>query len=234
MTVNDGEMMTQTAHKILCDASSLISLTDAGLLGALITLSHRMRNGLYVTPTVVDEAITRPLENKEYAFSAVRLKRALLENVFTIINAPETLTEEILNISNSIFLIRGRPLRLVHRGEAEMLAAAIDNKIENVLMDERTTRTLIEAPNELRAHLIDEFKTSVAIDNSALAELKELTKDISIIRSSEVIAVAYEKNYFKKFKELEKKAFEAALYSIKFNGCAISFEEIEEIVRELH
>lgn len=222
----------EAANSILCDASSLISLTDAGLLGALIMARQRMRDGLFITPAVENEAINRPMQSREYSFSAVRLKRALLEGIFRIARAPEATTGQILELSNSIFSVRGRPLRLVHDGEAEMLAAAIDNGIPNILMDERTTRTLLEAPNELRGHLTDEFRTSVSIDNAALAQFRGLTAGLTIVRSAEVVAIAYEKNYFKKFKGLEKKAFEAALYAIKFNGCSIGFEEINEMLRE--
>jgi hypothetical protein len=219
-------------NSILCDASSLITLTDAGLLGAFIMSRQKMRNGLYITPTVEDEAINHPMKNKEYAFSAVRLKRALMSNVFKVITGNQETTDYILETANSIFSIHGKPLRLVHAGEAEMLSAAIDNGIPNILMDERTTRTLLEAPNELKAHLTAEFRTSVSINTAALAEFKSLTGATNVIRSSEVLAIAYEKRYFKKFKELEKKAFESALYAIKFKGCAISFEEINEMLRE--
>lgn len=219
-------------NSILCDASSLISLTDAGLIGAMIMTRQRMRDGLYITPTVENEAINGPMKSEEYMFSAVRLKRALLEGVFRIVYPSAGTTSRILELSNSIFSVGGRPLRLVHSGEAEMLAAAIDNGIPNILMDERTTRTLLEAPNELRRHLTNEFRTSVSIDNAALAELSSLTAGLAIIRSAEIVAIAYEKGYFRKFKGLEKKAFEAALYAIKFKGCSIGFEEINELLRE--
>lgn len=225
-------MIAKGASSILCDASSLITLTDAGLLGALIMTRQRMRNGLYITATVEDEAINYPMKKKEYAFSAVRLKRALDTGVFKIATANSETTNYILETANSVFSIHGRPFHLVHAGEAEMLAAAIDSGIPNILMDERTTRTLLESPSDLRAHLTREFRTSVGVNNAALAEFQGLVGGMSIIRSSEVVAIAYEKRYFKKFKNLEKKAFESALYAIKFKGCAISFEEINEMLRE--
>jgi len=33
---------------------------------------------------------------------------------------------------------------------------------------------------------------------------------------------------------LKAKALEGALYGVKLSGCSISFEEIDEIMRELH
>ena len=90
----------------------------------------------------------------------------------------------------------------------------------------------MEAPLEMRSHLTGEFHTRVDVDREALDLFKEMTKGISIIRSAEIVALAYESNYFKKFREMETEAFESALYAVKFYGCAISFDEIREILRE--
>ena len=54
----------------------------------------------------------------------------------------------------------------------------------------------------------------------------ENTKQFRFIRSSELVFMAYKK----KIIEInDKHALEALLYATKFKGCAISWEEIEQL-----
>ena len=48
------------------------------------------------------------------------------------------------------------------------------------------------------------------------------------IRSSELVYVAYKKGFIKLN---DKRALEALLYATKYKGCAISWEEIEQLKR---
>ena len=98
-------------------------------------------------------------------------------------------------------------------------------------MDERTTRTIMEAPMETKKHLEQEFRIKLNVNTKLLNEFQSLTQNVRVIRSSEIVALAYEAKYFKKFKDLEQKAYESALYAIKFNGCAVGFDEIKELAR---
>ena len=220
-------------NSIVCDSSSLISITDAGIFGALVIVSRNLAGKLIISEGVQKESIDRPINNPQYSFSAVRLKRALLDGIFEVAKPDLGTTEKVLNLANNMFIINGKPLRLVHEGEAELVALAIDNNLSTLLMDERTTRMLIEDPQSMRVHMEKEFNNKITFNQKALQEFQLLTRGIHIIRSSEVLALAYDMNYFSKFRELKEKAFESALYSIKFNGCAISFEEIKELIKEV-
>jgi predicted nucleic acid-binding protein len=215
---------------VVCDSSSLISLTDSGLLGALMAVKQRMKGDLLVTEGVIEESITNPIKVPEYSFSAVRLKRALNSGAFGIAELTENTFDRILNAANNMFYTN-RPFHLVNHGEAEMLAAAIDNNLTTLLMDERTTRTLIEAPIELKNHLENEFHIRISVNQDMFNEFKEMTKGLQVIRSAEVLALANERGYFKKYKDLSRQAYEAALYAIKFNGCSIGFDEIKELAK---
>jgi len=217
-------------NSIVCDASSLISLTETGLLGALIMLKPMMKGKIMITEGVIDEAITHPIKQPQYAFSAIRIKRALKSGVFSVAKYRINTYDKILRITNNMFYTH-RPFHLVNHGEAEMLAAALDNGVRFVLMDERTTRMLIESPLELKKHIENEFRVRININEGLFNEFKILTSDIKVIRSTEIVALAKQKNYFKKFGDMEKEAYKAALYALKFNGCSISFEEIEELAR---
>ncbi|MEM3890230.1 MAG: hypothetical protein QXY17_02015 [Candidatus Micrarchaeia archaeon] len=217
-------------NSVVCDSSSLISLTDAGLLGALMMLRKEMKGDLIITEGVIDESINTPIKKPEYAFSAIRIKRALKSGAFRIGKYEKNTYDEILRVTNNMFYT-DRPFHLVNHGEAEMLATAIDNKVEFVLMDERTTRMLIESPLELKRHIENEFRIKMNINEVLFRRFREMIAGINVIRSSEVLALAKSKGYFKKFGELEREAYKAALYALKFNGCSISFEEIEELSR---
>jgi len=213
---------------VVCDSSSLISLTDSGLIGALMLVEQRMKGDLLVTAGVIGESITNPMKVPEYSFSAVRLKRALDSGAFGIVEFSDNTFDRILNSANNMFYT-SRPFHLVNHGEAEMLAAAIDNSLTTLLMDERTTRALIEAPMELKNHLEEEFRIRINVNRDMYAEFKGMTDGLQVIRSAEIVALANEKGYFKKYKDLSDKAYEAALYAVKFNGCAIGFDEIKEL-----
>ena len=60
-----------------------------------------------------------------------------------------------------------------------------------------------------------------------------MTAKLQLFRSSEMLAAAYEKGYFSSLGGLELKTLEAGLYSLKFAGCAISFEEINSYIDSL-
>jgi hypothetical protein len=215
---------------VVCDASSLIALTDAGLLGALMSVEQRMKGDLLVTREVINESINNPIKVPEYSFSAVRLKRALDSGAFGLVEFSDNTFDKILNSANNMFYTN-RPFHLVNHGEAEMLAAAIDNNLTTMLMDERTTRALIEAPMELKNHLENEFHVRINVNQDMYAEFKEMTSGLQVIRSAEIVALANEKGYFKKYKDLSNAAYEAALYAVKFKGCSIGFDEIKELAR---
>jgi len=121
----------------------------------------------------------------------------------------------------------------MHKGEGETLALALELGLTNVLIDERTSRVLIEGPDVMCHHLEEELHRSIRINNKYLDRFQQMTGGLSLFRSSELLILAYEHGYFKKFKGLEKEALEAALYGIKFAGCSISFEEIEDFTRSL-
>ena len=216
---------------VVCDASSLIALTDTGLLGALVMIESKMKGSLLITKGVIDESVNTPIKRPEYAFSAIRIKRALKSGLFEVIGYDLNTYDRILRTTNNMFYT-DRPFHLVNHGEAEMLAAALDNKVNYVLMDERTTRMLIESPLELKKHLENEFRIRINVNQELFDDFKKLTGGIKVIRSTEILAMAKDGSYFHKFQDMEHEAYRAALYALKFNGCSISFDEIEELAKQ--
>ncbi len=222
--------------EIICDSSSLISITDTGLDSSLEFLSKEFGIRFTVPSSVKWEMITRPLESdlKQYAFSAWKIQYLIDSGVLkTHDPIPESQIEQILSFANNLFYVRGKPLTLIHRGEAEMLALAHAQGVKRILVDERTTRILIEAPFRMKEHMQQEFAVNVMVNKSNLEDFAEFFKDVEITRSSEFVILAYEYGYFDKFGINKQKALEGALYKLKYSGCSIGFDEISQFVKGL-
>ncbi|MBI2079594.1 hypothetical protein HYT84_02425 [Candidatus Micrarchaeota archaeon] len=222
---------------VLCDSSSLISLTDSGLESTLYFLHQKFNSRFIIPPSVEYECITRPLDNhvKQYAFSALKIKKALNDKVLTKIDSDvESLANEVLRLTNTMLYVRGKPLKLVHLGEAEMIALAKELGVTNILIDERTTRMLIEAPFRIKEHLEQEFGVNILLNSENLRKFSEIVKGMQAIRSSELLIISYENNYLDSFGDLKKDALAAALHKLKFSGCSIRFDEIEAYIHSIY
>ncbi|MFH0817304.1 MAG: hypothetical protein V1909_01590 [Candidatus Micrarchaeota archaeon] len=214
---------------VVCDSSSLIALAESCLFGVIELLGESLPGGFFVSERVKRECIDTPMRMRSHELTAVRLKDAMNRGVIKLSAAgSEGELNSILWAANNIFYVKGKPLSIIHSGEADMIAAAKIMGTNNILIDERTTRMLVEAPEKLRDHLEREFMRSVHVNEEYLLRFEKMTKELVIIRSSELVMVAYERGYFRRYGSLEKKAVEASLYGLKFNGCGISFSEIDE------
>jgi predicted nucleic acid-binding protein len=217
---------------IICDSSSLIALSNNCLLDVLKFFSSKEVD--FVIPKAVSkEIIYRPLsiQMKAYQFSAMRLKRVVDEGVLIEVDAG--LTEEtkmLVEAANKIFFSRGRPIHILDPGEIEMLILAKRLNADALLVDERTFRLMIEAPFRLKEHLEDELGTAVMINEKNYNYFQSFVSNIPVIRSVELLAVAYEEGFFDNYKE-KKKVLEAVLYAMKYSGCAVSFSDIEKIIK---
>ena len=67
---------------------------------------------------------------------------------------------------------------------------------------------------------------SVSMDSSMLNGFKKKISHIEIMRSTELMALAFEKGLFEEELGSGKQALEASLFALKYNGCAVSVEEI--------
>ena len=224
---------------LICDSSSLISITDACLDTIFPYLTNRFKLKFIVPPSVEYETVTHPLAAnlKQYAFSALKIKHAIYKNNLSKWEEPsidiKQKTEEILKIANNMFYLNGKPLRLIHLGETEALAMAKMYDLNHLLIDERTTRMLIEAPFKLKEHLEDEFKLNIMVGRDNLQKFTEIARGIQCIRSRELLILAYENGYFDDYKEMKTEIIEAYLYKIKLSGCSIRFDEISEFVKSI-
>ena len=112
-------------------------------------------------------------------------------------------------------------------GEASCLALSeILNKkeIKNILVvDERTTRMLIERPENLKNLLEKKMHVNIKIDEKNIKSFM----GFKIIRSTELAYILW-KNGLTKLKGID--ILEGLLYALKFKGASISHDEIREII----
>jgi len=222
---------------IIFDASTLISMAMNGLLNELRGLKNIFDGKFIITKQVKSEIIDRPVKIKRFELEALRLKQLFDERILELpaslglqINEKDILSksQEFLSIANTAFSKGDRDIKLIDMGETSCLALSdILNKkeIQNVIaVDERTMRIVVEKPENLTKLLEKKLHSRVTLEKSNLKSFE----GFKLIRSAELIYVAY-KNKLTELKDPQ--VLDAMLYALKFKGCAISGEEIEQIKR---
>ena len=71
------------------------------------------------------------------------------------------------------------------------------------------------------------------MNNEFLRELKNFVKGVKIIRSTELVLVAYEKGMFDKYlvdHTSRRDLVDALLWGLKLRGCSISEEEVKILI----
>jgi len=221
---------------ILCDSSALISLTNSCFIDLLYFFTKRFIVQFIIAPSVKKEIVERPLaiSMKAYELSAMRMKKAIDDRILQEVNE-DTLekAKTIMGLANSMLYAKSRPIHLVDLGEADMIALAKATGCDTIMMDERTTRMLIEAPFRLKEHMEREMEVAVMLNKTSFDAFKDITKDMRVIRSSELASLAFKAGYFSTYSD-PGKMLEASLYSLKYGGCSIGFGEIDESMDELN
>ncbi len=210
---------------IVADSSSMISLA----INCLSPLLDALNIKITVTKGVYDEIITYTIHTKRFALESMRIKRLFSDGILSVKDADPKITDEILERANSIFMLNNHYLRIIHKGEAEAVSLLKEINANALLIDERTMRVLIENPERLRDVLSYQNNHNIGINHRNLELFKGIIPGISVIRSSEIAAIAYERGIFNNYLGSNgKDVLEAVLYALKFSGCAISWQEIEE------
>lgn len=215
---------------IIFDSGPLINFSMNGILPLLKKLKREFKGEFLITKEVKEEIIEKPSNIKRFKLGALQLKQLFDEEIIKHANiTPKQVDElrkirsEIMNTANNIFKARGKSIHLIDKGEAAALALSkIMNNNCVIVIDERTTRMLCENPENLRKLLQKKLHTTVNANKKNYSYFKEF----KIIRSTELAYIAYKK---KLFDLKDSEALKAMLYGLKFKGCSISEEEVEEI-----
>ena len=223
---------------LIFDAGPVISLATNNLLWILEPLKKEFEGKFYITEPVKRELIDRPLETKKFKFEAIQVEKLIEKGILEVIDNSfiREKTPIFLNTTNEIFkAYNNYYMRIVHFAEISVIAAAISLNADAIVIDEKTTRFLIENPKMIVEILKKTLHTPISINENNLKEFKNTVKDIKAIRSIELVTIAYEHglldNYITKIPDARKNLLESVLWGVKLNGCAVSKEEIEQIVR---
>lgn len=220
---------------IVFDSGPLISLTMNNLIWILEPLKERFRGEFYIPEAVKLELVDEPLQTKKFKFEALQMQELIGSGVVKVLEDSATKDEtlSLLAIANSCFSARGQNLTIVHYGEIASVVAALHLNASALVMDERVTRELIEHPQHLAVIMEKKLQTRVQVDASRLAELKRRTGSVSIIRSTELAAVAFERGLLDRYAlqpSQKRTVLESVLWGLKLDGCAINERGIKAII----
>ncbi|MFC1723655.1 hypothetical protein ACFL0V_05940 [Nanoarchaeota archaeon] len=221
---------------LIFDAGPVISLTTNNLLWVLDYLKEEFKGDFVIPKAVKGELVDKPIRGKKYKFEALQVDFRIRKGVLTVVENPKIkiLADELLQLANHVFKVKGNWINIVHYAEMEVLATQIINNANGVVIDERVTRLLIDDPASLKDILGRHLKGKVFVDKRNLTKFRNWTKDISVLRSVELIVVAYEKGFLDKYlsdkKDAKKVLLESLLWGVKIRGASISRREINEIM----
>jgi hypothetical protein len=200
------------------------------MIDVIKDLKKKFQGEFYITPSVKYELVDKPLKTRIYGLEAMLVTKLIEEGYLKILK-PKTLTKEIENIANHIYNALGRDIQILQSGEIEALALSIEIGADAFIIDERTTRVLIEEPNNLKDLLQRKLHTKIIVNRESLKKITKLTNKLRILRSTEIMFVAYEKgllnNYISHTYD-KKDQVEAVLWGMRSKGCSISIDEIEK------
>ena len=222
--------------KVVFDTSTILSFSGSCLINLLGHLAKQDFLEVIIPQGVMEEAVNKPMSIKRFELSALRVLKGVKDGWINVVDRTAGLEEEgnvIKEMANSIFFIGNKPVEIIQKGEVETLALA---KLENApvaAIDERTTRLLIENPPNLKKFMSYKHKETVRMDQNALLDFNEVLPRLQIVRSTELIALAYDKKLFSPELNQTRRDLEAALYAMKYSGCAISYQEIEAFLKEV-
>lgn len=218
---------------IIFDSGTLISFSMNGVTDILEKLKGIFHGKFIITNDVKKEIIDRPMQIKKFSLEALKLKHLL---DIKVLEMPSSVglndndvakkTNEVLNMANSTYRDKKRDIHIIDLGESSCLAVSkmlSEKGVSNVIaVDERTTRMLGESPENLGELLEKRLHVKISPNRNDYT----FFKGFRFIRSAELVYVAYKRGLVN-LKNGD--VLDALLYAMKFKGCAISGEEINEI-----
>ena len=220
---------------LILDSGPIINFSMNGLLNLIEKLDSIPDIDIAITQEVKKEIVDHPINIPRFELGALKSQK-LIEN--KILKLPRELnvsdeeikkgTEKIMSLINTSLKSNGKYIKIVSDAECSCLALSkilTKKGIENMIaIDERTTRTLFEKPENLEKLMSKKLKRRIKLMNKDFLKFGKFR----FIRSSELAYVSYKKG-FTKLKS--KKALEALIYATKYKGSSISYEEIKELKR---
>jgi len=213
---------------LVFDSSTLIVLTNSCNLWVLDTFKDKVE--FLIPEWVWEETVGKALHIDRFRLEGIRLDNKIREGVIKVVKDEKarSIAERIMGLVNNTFSAHGRYLRIIHKGESEMIGLALARDIKHVAIDERTTRILIEKPELEKKVLESKLHTKIRVDYQNLRELKSLVGGLKVLRSVDILVYAFKKGLFKVDEKKKVDLLRGILWSAKQLGCAISPREIDQ------
>ena len=92
-------------------------------------------------------------------------------------------------------------------------------------------RLVIEDPMRLKIIQENKLHMKVTINYEFMNEIKNLVKNVKVIRSTEIVLIAYESGLLDKYliNVSREQLLDALLWGLKIRGCSISNEEVKSL-----
>lgn len=230
---------------IVFDSGPIITLSLNHLLWLIPELKKEFKGNFLISKTIKKELVDHPIKKtKRFLLEGLNVLNLIVQGNINVAESEDLkeIFNEIDHFANKSFSRGNSYIRIIHDGEIEAIALAISYKAEALVIDERTTRILIEDPYSLKRRLEKKLHCNIKFEDYRLKEFQKMVSNIRIIRSAELVAVAYELGLFDKYysksiveieKDFNEKLIEGILWGVKLHGCAISEDEIENIKKRL-
>lgn len=228
----------ESARSLVIDAGPIIAIAANHILWVFKYLRKSMKGPFYLPIGVKLELVDKPLGTRRFKLEAIQLQSLVEKGVFRLVD-DEGMVEramELEKLANNILFYDRKNIRIVQLGEMQVLATALMKKADAVAVDERVTRTLIEQPDDLKRLMEHRMHRKLEINKSNLSRFKKIVKGLRVVRSIELITVAFERGLLDKFvvdiPNARRELLESLLWGMKTEGCSVTEKEINEIVKK--
>ncbi len=221
---------------LVFDTGPIINLALNNMLWLAPSLKNIYSGDFYITQSVYREAIERPLTSKKYKFEALQILKLKEEGVLKVYKNPKLgrETTSYHTLANRIFKVKGNYVKNFHFADIESLVLGKTLQADAVVIDEFYTRMLMENPEYLKERMEKKLHEPVTVVTENLKLFKQKIGKLKIIRSFELVALAYEKGLFDRYvleiSNPKKTLLEGILWAIKLNGCSVTEQEINELI----
>ena len=211
---------------IVSDSGPLISLAENCITWVL----RKIANPIIIPKAVEYEAVIHPLKINRYEFNAMRIRQMIDEGEILIDKTDVSKkTKEIMGLVNNLVFYKNKPLHIMHEGESEVLALALERGLSTVLIDERTARLVVENPRQIKDYMESRLDLDLRVNENNMKKLEGMFRNVKVLRSTEIAVFAYENGLLSEY-GTGTGVLEAALYGLKHTGCAINEREIGEYI----
>ena len=216
---------------LVFDASTVITLAMNNMLWLIKPLRKQFKGEFYVSDSVKKEILINPMKSKKFRLEAIQVKQILDAGDLKVRSFTDGIIE-IEDLVNHLYKARGKWLRIMHAGEIGAMILARNIQADALVVDERTTRVLIENPDWLAEILSKKMHTPVKIHYGNMDKFKRWLGKLKVLRSVELGVAAYELGLLDIYKiENKKDVLYAYLWAVKLRGCSVSETEIDDVLK---